>query len=315
MKSAGQGTDAQDFLPTATPSVPSYDSLFPKQPRARAPGEQRRTGRGHQSLDRDPPPEPPHISVRGSARGEQRYREMQLVHRGLIDRVAGELKNLFETDRRPRHVGPFRSGRLDMKRYRQSEMRAAQGARRDDKVCTKRLQPMERDVEVVFCLDVSGSMMGANINAAEQALVVLCETLRELKVPFSILTFNARTQIIKGSESEDPQGGALLDQISVNGGTDDHAARRQAAEILSHSEAQQRLMLFLTDGAGNNRRGQRLAVAELEGEMPELTVLGIGIGDGCEAVQESYPHAVVVPQLADLPTVLIESLQGALDER
>ena len=311
MKTAGTGTDAQNFLPTPTDSYPSYDSLFPKnRPRNEAAAQQHR-----RSLDRDEPPEAPQVSGRGTAPAEQRYREMLIKHRGLIDRVSGELKNLFETDRRPKHVGPFRSGRLDMKRYRQSEMRAAQGARRDDKVCLKRLQPQERDVEVVFCLDTSGSMQGANINAAEQALVVLCETLRELKIPFSIIAFNYHSRLIKGGDVEDPQGGALLDEIRVGGGTDDQAARRMAASILSQSEAQQRLMFFLTDGEGDSRQTQRLEVANLEDEMPELTVLGIGIGDGCRAVEESYPHAVVVPQLGDLPTVLIDALQSAIDDR
>lgn len=51
--------------------------------------------------------------------------------------------------------------------------------------------------------------------------MVLCETLRELKVPYSILTFNYNTEVTKSSESKNPQGGALLDRIRVGGDTND----------------------------------------------------------------------------------------------
>ena len=190
----------------------------------------------------------------------------------------------------------------------QSEFRFEATGKRDPNVFLRREQPLEHSVEIVFCIDISGSMQGDKINAAREALVVFMESLRELKIPHAVIAFNDHVRVLKPMEhgTDDIENEALLALLNPNGSTDDFAALQAASQMMEKSTAEQPFIFYLTDGEGNQR--QKEAVRQLEEDNPKLKVLGIGVGEGCNGVQQTYQHRLMVPQVSELARKLGEKL-------
>ncbi len=239
------------------------------------------------------------------------YGQIRKKHGRYIQEMVDELGNFFMRDNVPELRGHFKSGIYDLRRALQNDFRFKATGKRDPKVFLRRDDPTDRNVEAVFCVDISGSMNGQKIQAAKEALVVFLEALSELKIAHGALAFNNRPRVLKplDKDADETAREAMLPLLQPSGGTDDFAALQAAAQMLHDSRAEQRIIFYLTDGQGNAK--QKEAVKRLE-EDERIKVIGIGVGPGCETVKSTYAHHLVVPDVSTLPRQLGEMMTDEL---
>lgn len=107
--------------------------------------------------------------------------------------------------------------------------------------------------DIVFILDISGSMSGQKIEKAKLALLQILQMLHEGD-RFSIITFNDEVCNLTGHLlpfSNGPQWYSSVEQITAGGMTNIYDALQEGIEILDNQSADDRykVVLFLTDGA------------------------------------------------------------------
>ena len=242
------------------------------------------------------------------------YEHYKTRNKQLIDELSEEVRHIFEDDAEPKLEGDYRSGIYNLQKAIESKARSQATGIKDDKIFMRKNHPEEKSVELVICLDTSGSMSGEAINYAKDAVVVVGEMANELKLPWGLLTFANSVDLLKDlnkSEQEHKWEQALVD-ADAGGGTDDYAALEKAVEMFteSESEAEKKIILFMTDGSGNYRQREFVKQMQEEGYW----VIGIGIGEGTSYVSETYDRSVHVPNVADLPLELAQLMIELLRE-
>lgn len=111
-------------------------------------------------------------------------------------------------------------------------------------------QPISKDV--IFVIDISGSMSGEKIEQAREALRFCLSTLdsrdRFAVVGFSssINTFQNRLVLADKEQKQNAQ--YFIDNLSANGGTNIDAALRFAMAMKSNDDGRSTAIVFLTDG-------------------------------------------------------------------
>jgi Ca-activated chloride channel family protein len=134
--------------------------------------------------------------------------------------------------------------------------------------------------ETLFILDVSGSMQGASIRQAREALVAALERLRP-EDRFDILTFSDRLEeyagrFLPGDPREIAAAQTWAAEIDADGGTRiDLAVDRGLAVMGGGSDDRVSRIVFLTDGAVGNEDAILASVREKVGAV-RLHTLGIG---------------------------------------
>lgn len=132
--------------------------------------------------------------------------------------------------------------------------------------------------EIVFVLDISGSMAGTSIVQAKKAISVALGTLSE-RDRFNLIVFNtsART-LFNDSKPGDPNHIAraqkFIDSIAADGGTEMKQALQLALDG-SFNHERLRQVVFLTDGAVGNEKELLALIARRLGDSRLFTV-GIG---------------------------------------
>lgn len=111
-------------------------------------------------------------------------------------------------------------------------------------------RPIARDV--VFAVDVSGSMNGEKIDQARQALR-FCVNALQAEDRFDIISFSSATREFKGSllpaSADNKQNAAyFIDNLSASGGTNINLALKQALMILNGPKTRPAYIVFITDG-------------------------------------------------------------------
>ena len=133
--------------------------------------------------------------------------------------------------------------------------------------------------EIVFLLDVSGSMGGFPIEKAKEAMRLSLEGLNP-QDSFNLMTFAGETQMlfekpVFATATNMTKAKAFLDSLSGGGGTEMMTAIK-AALTPSDSQKHIRIVCFMTDGyVGNDM--------EIIGEVqkhPNARVFAFGIGNG-----------------------------------
>lgn len=137
-------------------------------------------------------------------------------------------------------------------------------------------QPLAR--EVVFIIDVSGSMAGTSIEQARAALVLAIERLRAHD-RFNIVAFNNRPWTLfsaaqPASHDNVRRALAFVQGLDANGGTEMAAALRAALESTT-DETVLRQVVFLTDGAVGNE-AQLFSLIHNQLGSARLFTIGIG---------------------------------------
>ncbi|MBK7860659.1 MAG: VWA domain-containing protein [Archangiaceae bacterium] len=220
--------------------------------------------------------------------------------------MVAEIGNALERDDLPQLRGHFRSGVYDLRRAIQSEFQRQATGRGDPKVFMRRDEPVERRTEIVFCVDISGSMRGDNIAAAREAVVVFQEALHELGLPYGVVAYNGRPLVLAElAVHQDDNREAPLGHLQANGDNNDTGALKVARDMLEGSDANNKVVFFLTDGAAV--ADTKSYVEQTEAET-DIAVIGIGIGAGCGEVPNIYRSHLVVPNIAELARKIGELL-------
>jgi Ca-activated chloride channel family protein len=146
--------------------------------------------------------------------------------------------------------------------------------------------------EVVFVLDTSGSMAGASIRQAREALLLALERLQP-EDRFEVIEFNSSARALFGAAREASrenvrQALRWVASLEARGGTEIAAALRLALDAREAGE-RVRQVIFLTDGAvGNEEELFRL----LRSRLGDSRLFTVGIG--------SAPNSHFMTQAAEL---------------
>ena len=241
---------------------------------------------------------------------DERVRWRREQERGDIDRTA-----LAKLATSPGYRTPFRT------------QRAAKG----------------RDVAVTLLIDRSGSMAGRKIELARLCAAALCDALTQLSFDCEVLGYCSlesapmrqlyERQVAAGADLRRYNrfverldlkvykrfGAADLSAIAaIECGHEnpDGEALAWAATRLADHQAARRILIVFSDGYPSTgdgdpqvlRRDLRERVAAIGKRGIEL----VGIGVLTDAVEDFYPHNVVVSRLADLPSTVFSVLSSML---
>jgi Ca-activated chloride channel family protein len=132
--------------------------------------------------------------------------------------------------------------------------------------------------EVVFVLDISGSMAGTSIEQAKESVFQALDSLTELD-SFNVIVFNNHARALFGVAK--PANQANIDRarrhiisLKADGGTEMLPALKLALDG-SHQHERLRQVIFLTDGAVSNEEELLALIARRLGDSRLFTV-GIG---------------------------------------
>ena len=133
-------------------------------------------------------------------------------------------------------------------------MRPGSGMELSERLFTK-LHKFERDIAVMFMVDMSGSTKGWINDAEREALVMLCEALEKLGDRYAIYGFSGWTRtrcdiyrIKDFADSYDEAVRARIDGIEAKDYTRMGVAIRHLSHLLGRQPARHKLLVTLSDG-------------------------------------------------------------------
>ena len=192
------------------------------------------------------------------------------------------------------------------------------GSELDERLFT-RMKKLDRDIAVMFLIDMSGSTSGWVNDLVREALVLLCGALEALGDRYAIYGFSGRTHRncelypIKGLD--EPYGSDVRCRIS--GITPRDYTRmgvmiRHLTHLLKDTEARTRLLITLTDGKPDDQGGYRgtYGIEDTRQALNEARHLGIHPycitidKEGMEYLPHMYgaSNFAVVSHIDKLPT-------------
>ncbi|MDT8840831.1 VWA domain-containing protein [Paraburkholderia fungorum] len=241
---------------------------------------------------------------------DERTRWRREQERGEIDRTA-----LAKLATSPGYRTPFRT------------QRAAKG----------------RDVAVSLLIDRSGSMAGRKIELARLCASALCDALTQLSFDCEVLGYcSLESAPMKQLYERQLAGGAdlrrynrFVERLDLKvykrfGATDlsgiaeidcghenpDGEALAWAATRLADHQAERRILIVFSDGYPSTGDGDpqvlRYDLRERVAAIHKRGIELVGIGVLTDAVEDFYPHNVVVSRLAELPSTVFSVLSSML---
>ena len=127
-----------------------------------------------------------------------------------------------------------------------------------------RLHKMERDIAVIFMVDVSGSTKGWINDAERECLVLLCEALEILGDRYAIYGFSGMTRkrcelyrIKRMDEAYSDTVTARIAGIRPQDYTRMGVTIRHLTKLLTQTDARTRLLITLSDGKPDDYDGYR----------------------------------------------------------
>lgn len=200
-----------------------------------------------------------------------------------------------------------------------------------------------RDVAVTLLIDRSGSMAGRKIELARQCAAALCDALTQLSFDCEVLGYCSvesapmkqlyERQLAAGADlrrynrfverldlkvykrfgATDLSGIAAIDCGHEN--PDGEALARAATRLADH-QAERRILMMFSDGYPSTGDGDpKILRSDLRERIAAIGKRGIelvGIGVLTDAVEDFYPHNVVVSRLAELPSTVFSVLSSML---
>lgn len=174
--------------------------------------------------------------------------------------------------------------------------------------------------ELVFVIDVSGSMAGASIRQAKTALAHAIEGLAP-RDSFDIIAFNSTAwnlfdRVLEATDGNKDKALRGLRRLRADGGTEIAAALERALGDSDGSSNRSRLrqIVFLTDGAVGNERALFTMIAKRLGDARLFTV-GIGSAPNsyfmtraAAAGRGSYCHIGRIEEVETKMAALFEKL-------
>lgn len=243
----------------------------------------------------------------------------------LVERTAEAVGRALRLEAYPHWVAGASSGsRVDLG----AAMQACADPRRRQAIWERKTLPRKQDPAFLVLLDLSGSMDGAGIHHGFRGVVLLCEVLERLGVPFAVdgyqdvripfkpfhrpLDATARERI--GEMPAEVQGRRAGGRNRPEHNHDGPVLREAATELLSFP-AGDRVLVVVSDGLPSGpadpERSLREAVQAVEA-TGAIHLVGLGLGRGTAHVARYYrSHLAEVP-LEDFPAALGQLLAKRL---
>lgn len=203
-----------------------------------------------------------------------------------------------------------------------------------------------RDVAVTLLIDRSGSMAGRKIELARQCATALCDALTQLSFDCEVLGYcSVESEPMRQLYQRQLAAGAdlrrynrFVERLDLKvykrfGATDlsgiarvdcghenpDGEALAWAATRLADHQASRRILMVFSDGYPSTGDGDpQVLRSDLRERVAAIGQRGIelvGIGVLTDAVEDFYPHNVVVSRLAELPSTVFSVLSTMLLKR
>jgi uncharacterized protein with von Willebrand factor type A (vWA) domain len=174
--------------------------------------------------------------------------------------------------------------------------------------------PARTPASVVFVIDRSGSMTGAKLDAAKQAIVASIDVLAPDDMA-SLVIFDSDADIVFSAipASKKTEMRTLVDGVTPGGGTNILPGLAKARELVAPAKGRKHVML-LSDGEAPSE-GIAELVAEMKAENISISAIGVEgadenmlrlISDGANG------RVYMLPDFTQLPKVFTRELAVAL---
>lgn len=202
-------------------------------------------------------------------------------HRGLLKHLHRTFESLREDDRRIKRQPYGDDVDLDAVIEAFSDTRI--GLEASQNLFT-RSRKVDRNIAVMFMIDMSGSTAGWVNEMEREALVLLCESLEILGDRYSIYGFSGftheRCELYRIKEFEEPYSDlvkARISGIQAQGYTRMGAAVRHLTKLLHQVEARTKLLIALSDGRPDDQDGYRgpYGIEDTRRALIEAKYLGV----------------------------------------
>ena len=246
------------------------------------------------------------------------YSKLIASFKTLADRIFTVFDRLLKPNSDVEYEDRAKSGpRLDVERA----VRAVKGALTKLDVFQKRSDPSSKNYRFSLLLDASGSMKEGNKERGGLGLAALfMDVFERLEIPYSLDAFHDKYLALKGfADNMKPvsERNRFFNELHAGpwgkGGTN---LRQGVAGILERirkerktSPREREFLFVLTDGDETNSGGmpvrEQCEAAAKEG----IIVVGIGIGDGMDAVHKHFPIHLVEANPEKLPELIEEFIR------
>jgi len=284
-------------------------------------------------------PEYDDVSIVKPRNTEARMRQAKSLRASVKNEIAvirARLRTKFLSARTPKVVHGLRNGDALSTRRMVQTMTEINLGREPTRPDYKTYHKPDCSLAVAVVIDESGSMCSSRIDAA-RAMLAIAEPLESLGAP--VLCIGSRDgHYVGGGGGYDANGnprfhrnsGVRIDVFKdwneplrrclprfactrAEGSTPLSDGIQYAMQTLSARSERHRIIMVVTDGCPNNprvvRRQIRLAAAA------GITIIGVGIDYGCDAVVDLFPTHVAVHNIKDLPTSMINVLDNIVFPR
>lgn len=182
-------------------------------------------------------------------------------YRGLLKHLHRTFEALRGEDRRLKRQ-PYGDG-IDIDAVVQDYADCRAGLDCDERLFTDRLK-VDRDIAVMFLVDMSGSTKGWINDVEREALVLLCEALERLGDRYAIHGFSGfthkRCELYRVKQLDEPYSDAVQARIAgirPQDYTRMGVAIRHLTRLFANVEARTKLLLTLSDGRPDDQDGYR----------------------------------------------------------
>ena len=202
-------------------------------------------------------------------------------HRGLLKRLHRTFEALREDDKRMKRQ-PFGDD-IDLDAVIEAYCDTKIGMEASQNLFTKS-RKIDRNIAVMFMIDMSGSTAGWINEMEREALVLLCESLEILGDRYAIYGFSGvtheRCELYKVKEFDEDYGSdvkARISGIEPQDYTRMGAAIRHLTKLLHQVEARTKLLITLSDGRPDDQDGYRgpYGIEDTRRALIEAKFLGI----------------------------------------
>ena len=202
-------------------------------------------------------------------------------HRGLLKNLNRTFEALRQDDKRSKKQNY--GDDIDLDAFVDAYIDLKKGKEVDEKLFIK-LNKVERNVAVMFMIDMSGSTSG-NVNIVEkESLILLCESLEILGDNYAIYGFSGKTrnncEVYKIKDFEEKYDNSVKNRIcniEAMDYTRMGASIRHLTMLLSKVEAKTKLLITLSDGKPDDVDGYRgqYGIEDTKKALIEARFLGI----------------------------------------
>lgn len=169
-----------------------------------------------------------------------------------LDQIVKRFVKTFKREIKERQLGDTMNGLYSGKRVSSRDL-----YRMDKKIMSKKILPEDiPDMAVGIMLDLSGSMRGSRVDAAKACAYITYQFCRELKIPVFVIGHNDRSDVVLYSAVDenclDDKDKYRIFSLSTSGSNRDGFALRYCLQKLEKIQAEQKLMLVVSDGRPNS---------------------------------------------------------------